>query len=127
LRDYVELAKRQLDTFGLLEQLDSLAEGLSYGQQKLLAISRLLLGSFDVFLLDEPFSGVNPGMVSRIQEVIQELAHKQKIVVIIEHDMHVVRSISDWSFFLFEGTILASGTPDHVLADADVRKAYLLL
>jgi len=118
-------AKKWLKFVELEEKEDSLAENLSYGQQKLLAIARLLAGGFEVLLLDEPTAGINPQMVKSVLDVIRRLAQEGKTVVVIEHNMSVIMEISDWVYFMDEGKVVTFGLPKEILGDPEVRKAYL--
>jgi len=122
---FTEEARRWLTFVGLIELENTLAEDLSYGQQKLLAIARLLAAGADVFLLDEPTAGVNPEMVRSLLTLIRHLPEEGKTVVVIEHNMNVVMEIADWCFFMDEGQIVAFGLPDEVLSDRTVKAAYL--
>jgi ABC-type branched-subunit amino acid transport system ATPase component len=101
------------------------ARALSYGQQKLLALARLLAQGAEVLLLDEPTAGVNPAMVTPLLALLRELARKGKTIVLIEHNMSVVLDIADWVYFMDEGQIVAFGLPQEVLGDKWVREAYL--
>ncbi len=118
-------ARRWLDFVGLGKLANTPAEDLSYGQQKLLAIARLLAAGANVFLLDEPTAGVNPEMVGSLLKVIRNLADKGKTVIVIEHNMNVVMEIADWVFFMDEGQIVAFGLPDEILNDRTVRATYI--
>ena len=120
-----ERATALLDFVGLGEKAGDLAEDLSYGQQKLLSIARLLAADADILLLDEPTAGVNPRMIDSLLDVIKRMAADGKTVVFIEHNMNVVIEIADWVYFLNEGQVDAFGTPGEVLGDAEVRKAYI--
>jgi len=122
---FTEEARRWLAFVGLSELENTRAEDLSYGQQKLLAIARLLAGGADVFLLDEPTAGVNPETVRSLLVLIRRLAESGKIVVVIEHNMNVVMEVADWVFFMDEGQIIAFGLPEEVLGDRTIRAAYL--
>lgn len=124
-RRNTEQAKQLLAFVGLLEMADEPAESLSYGQQKLLAIARLLAAGSKVLLLDEPTAGVNPEMVKSILDVLRQLAREGKMNIIIEHNMNVVMEIADRVYFMDDGQIVAEGTPEEVLGDAAVRAAYL--
>jgi len=124
-KENIKEAGRWLEFVGLSDMRDTLAENLSYGQQKLLAIARLLMGRFDLFLLDEPTAGVNPTMVKPILGLIRRFSNEGKTVIVIEHNMMVVLEISDWVYFLDDGMVVSSGLPDDVLRDATVRKSYL--
>jgi ABC-type branched-subunit amino acid transport system ATPase component len=118
-------AKHWLEFVGLSEQEQIQAENLSYGQQKLLALARLMASGADVFLLDEPTAGVNPEMVRLLLDLIRRLAEEGKTIVVIEHNMNVVMEVADWVFFMDNGQIVAFGLPDEVLGDRAVRAAYL--
>jgi ABC-type branched-subunit amino acid transport system ATPase component len=118
-------ARKWLEFVGLEEKEDSLAENLSYGQQKLLAIARLLAGGFEVLLLDEPTAGINPQMVKSVLDVIRRLAQEGKTVVVIEHNMSVIMEISDWVYFMDEGKVVTFGLPREILGDPEVRKVYI--
>lgn len=124
-RIFKERAAVLLEFVGLKNKLDDMAENLSYGQQKLLALARLLASDADVLLLDEPMAGVDPHMVTVLFDVIRNLREKGKTVIIIEHDMNVILEIADWVYFMYEGRVVASGRPDDVLSDSEVRKAYI--
>jgi ABC-type branched-subunit amino acid transport system ATPase component len=120
-----EQTMRLLEFVGLADQAQELAENLSYGQQKLLAIARLLAADADVLLLDEPTAGVNPQMVGTLLDVIRRLAAEGKTVVVIEHNMNVVIEIADWVYFMDEGQVVSFGLPSDVLGDPEVRAAYI--
>jgi len=124
-RDNLEGARRWLEFVGLWEQRGALAENLSYGQQKLLTIARLLNGGFEVLLLDEPTAGVHPKMVKSVLDVIRRLTDEGKTVVVTEHNMGVITEICDWVYFLNEGKVLSFGLPHEVLGDPDVRRTYI--
>lgn len=99
---------------------------LSFGQQRLLAISRLLMGDYSLYLLDEPTAGVNVHFIEHIASAIRHLnSYSQKTVVLIEHNMQFVRQLADYCLFMSEGKIIANGTPDEVLDNEKVRKNYM--
>lgn len=114
-----------LESVGLTEVADSLAVNLSYGQQKLLALARLLAADMDVLLLDEPAAGISPQMVRTILELIRRLAGEGKTVIIIEHNMNLVSECVDEVFFMDEGRVVSSGTPQTVLGSPELKTAYL--
>jgi len=118
-------AMKLLDFVGLAEKEEELAENLSYGQQKLLSIARLLGADADLFLLDEPTAGINPQMVKVFLDVIRRLTEEGKTVIVIEHNMNVVIEISDWVYFMDEGQVVSFGLPNEVLGDPEVRAAYV--
>lgn len=105
---------------------DTLAEQLSYGQQKLLAIARLLATQSPLLLLDEPTSGLAPAKVEKMIELLRKLKVELGVTIaVIEHDMRVVAEVADWVNFVHEGEIAAVGRCDHVLGDAAVRELYV--
>lgn len=120
-----EEALRLLELVDLEEHWRNSAEALSYGQQKLLAIARLLAAGADSLLLDEPTAGVNPVLIDRLLGIIRKIAESGRTIAIIEHNMNVVLDIADWVYFMNEGQIVAFGTPREVLEDPEVRATYL--
>jgi branched-chain amino acid transport system permease protein len=124
-RDDRVRALEWLEVVGLSEYPNVAAAQLSYGQQKLLGIARLLTGGADTLLLDEPTAGVNPLLVETLLVLIRELATRGKTVLVIEHAMNVVQAVADWVYFMDEGLVTASGRPEEVLQDARVRARYL--
>jgi len=124
-RALTERAEELLAFVDLADKADELAEDLSFGQQKLAALARLLAADTDVLLLDEPTAGVNPGLVDRLLGTIEDLADEGKTVIVIEHNMDVVLEISDWVYFMDDGAVTSFGLPRDVLGDPDVRKAYM--
>ena len=115
-----------LEFVGLEKDANRLAEDLSYGQQKLLAIARLLAGESETLLLDEPTAGVATKMVKKILSLLRELVDSMgKTIILVEHNMRVIMDVTDWVYFMNEGRISFSGRPDHVLGAKEVRKTYL--
>lgn len=124
-RALTERTMEFLDFVGLTHKANELAEDLSYGQQKLLAIARLLAADADVLLLDEPVAGVSPRMVDTLLRVIRQLAKKGKTIVVIEHNMDIVAKVADWVYFMDEGRVVSFGSPSEVLSNPQVRDSYV--
>lgn len=124
-RALTEQAEELLAFVDLADKADELAKDLSFGQQKLVALARLLAADTEVLLLDEPTAGVNPGLMDRLLGTIEDLADDGKTVVIIEHNMDVVMQIADQVYFMDDGTVESSGLPEDILGDPEVRKAYI--
>jgi branched-chain amino acid transport system permease protein len=126
-KDVMEKASFWLDFVGLSDMKNSPASFLSYGQQKLLSVARLLAGGFTLFLLDEPTAGLSPVMIKKVLDLLEKIVSedKNKTIVLVEHDMGVVRDIADWVYFMNEGRISFFGRTDHVLGDKEVREIYL--
>ncbi len=114
-----------LDFVGLAEKANSRAEDLSYGQQKLVAIARLLAADADLILLDEPTAGVNPTRITQLLDVLHKLAQNGKTILLIEHNMQVVCEIADLAHFLENGKVIASAKPKELLRDEKIRASYI--
>ena len=109
-----------------LDLLDHKVSELSYGEQRLIAMARLLMGNSRLLLLDEPTSGVNPKYIEVFQQIIRDMAEKEgKTVLLIEHNMAFVRNVADYCHYLDDGIIVKSGATREVLDDNEVRKDYL--
>jgi ABC-type branched-subunit amino acid transport system ATPase component len=118
-------AAELLDFVRLTDKANELAGNLSYGQQKLLAIVRLLASDANVLLLDEPTAGVSPLMMKNLLDVIDKLATEGKTIAVIEHNMNVVMERADWAYFISEGQVTANGSPSELLNDPTVKLAYI--
>jgi len=122
---HLKKAEDILRRVGLWEKKKELAANLSYGQRKLLEIGRTMVTNADVFLFDEPFAGLFPEMVKIVSTIIQELKKEDKTIILIEHDMNLIRELSDYVFVMDGGKLLAEGKPEEVLAKREVVEAYL--
>jgi neutral amino acid transport system ATP-binding protein len=118
-------ADELLDRFKLLEKKHDYAGSLSGGQRKLLEMARALMSDPKMIMLDEPMAGVNPALTQSLLGHIQALRDEGMTVLFVEHDMHVVRHISDWVVVMAEGRLVAEGVADSVMADQAVIDAYL--
>ncbi|MGQ3413726.1 ABC transporter ATP-binding protein [Natrinema sp. LN54] len=113
-----------VELVGLWDLRDRKAGELSTGQKKLLTIAASLLQDPEIVLLDEPTAGVNPNLVDDIIETVVELNDNGATFCIIEHDMDVIQTLSDYIYVLNNGTNLVEGTPDVALEDPAVLEAY---
>jgi branched-chain amino acid transport system ATP-binding protein len=120
-----EKAKELLQRFKLLSKKEDYAGSLSGGQRKLLEMARALMSDPTMIMLDEPMAGVNPALTQSLLGHIQSLRDEGKTVLFVEHDMHVVRHISDWVVVMAEGRIVAEGPADSVMSNQAVIDAYL--
>jgi ABC-type branched-subunit amino acid transport system ATPase component len=118
-------AEEILRRVGLWEKRHQMAKQLSYGQRKLLEVGRAMAMSASVYLFDEPFAGLFPEMTRTLVEVLQELRTQGKAVVLIEHNMRLIRELADQVVVMDSGKVLAEGTPASVLTRKDVIEAYL--
>lgn len=114
-----------LKRFKLDAKREDYAGSLSGGQRKLLEMARALMGDPKLVMLDEPMAGVNPALTQSLLEHIKDLKTNGTTVLFVEHDMHMVRHISDWVIVMAEGKIVAEGPPAQVMSDQAVIDAYL--
>jgi len=124
-RENATRAEGLLDRFKLAHMRDELAGGLSGGQRKLLEMARALMTEPKMVMLDEPMAGVNPALKQSLLEHIKLLRDEGRTVLFVEHDMDMVREISDWVVVMAEGQVIAQGTADEIGADQRVIDAYL--
>lgn len=103
----------------------ALAERLSYGQQKLLGLGRLLAAEGEFLLLDEPTAGLSPALVGEFSERIRSLVTSGKTILLIEHNVEVVMRLSDWVIVLHQGAKIAEGPPEEIRRDESVMHTYL--
>ncbi len=128
---HLEKAEEVLKKVGLWEKRNELAKNLSYGQRKLLEIARVLAmthsgaGDIGIVFFDEPFAGLFPEMIKVVVSVLKELRTSGKAVILVEHNMDLIRELSDHLYVLDAGQLLAEGRPEEVLARKDVVEAYL--
>jgi ABC-type branched-subunit amino acid transport system ATPase component len=128
---HLEKAEEVLKKVGLWEKRNELAKNLSYGQRKLLEIARVLAmahsgaGDVSTVFFDEPFAGLFPEMIKVVVSVLKELRTQGKAVILVEHNMDLIRELSDHLYVLDAGQLLAEGKPSEVLERKDVVEAYL--
>ncbi|GIE35034.1 ABC transporter ATP-binding protein [Actinoplanes italicus] len=123
-----EITKRAdelLVRFKLDAKRGDFAGSLSGGQRKLLEMARALMVQPDMVMLDEPMAGVNPALTQSLLGHVKSLREDGMTVLFVEHDMDMVRDISDWVIVMGQGQVIAEGTPDTVMADPRVIDAYL--
>jgi branched-chain amino acid transport system ATP-binding protein len=114
-----------LTRFKLDAKQDDFAAALSGGQRKLLEMARALMTKPSMVMLDEPMAGVNPALTQSLLDHIKGLKNEGMTVLFVEHDMHMVRHISDWVIVMAEGKIVAEGPPAEVMKNPAVIDAYL--
>jgi branched-chain amino acid transport system ATP-binding protein len=122
----VKLAEEEVTkkALGVLRFIDlqthksNLASTLSYGQQKRLAIGRLLMNDAEVLLLDEPFSGLDMKNVEKFTQLLKNLVAQNKTILMIEHNIEKALELSDWIFRMEAGKIIYSGRPENYNVDA---------
>lgn len=124
---YVEEANRVMSTVKLTEKKDTPAGFLSYGDQKRLEVGIALGVGPELLLLDEPTAGMSPDDTLDFTRFLAELAEEEALtIVFVEHDMEVVFSISDKIRVMDHGALIATGTPEEIKNDEEVRRIYLV-
>ena len=119
-------ALEALRQFDLVDLIDKLPSQISFGQRKMVAIARAVAAAPSVLLLDEPAAGLDDREASELAQLISTLARTWGIgVLLVEHKVDMIMSISDTVTVLQEGRVLTSGTPEHVQSDPRVIDAYL--
>jgi len=126
---YPEVEQRALDTLeavGLRDQKDVRAADLPYGDKRRLEIGIALASEPSLLLMDEPTAGMSPEETKATVDLIEELQEEMDLtILLVEHDMEIVFSVSDRIAVLNRGSIIAEGTPDEVQGDPAVQEAYL--
>ena len=131
LRDDLDKVGRQLELASLMDELqithvaDQMGASLSGGERRRVEIARALAAKPRLMLLDEPFAGVDPISVGEIQRIITHLKNRGIGVLITDHNVRETLGICDRAYILNEGSVLAQGAPDALLANPDVRRVYL--
>jgi branched-chain amino acid transport system ATP-binding protein len=118
-------AMELLGRFKLDAKHEDFAGSLSGGQRKLLEMARALMVDPELIMLDEPMAGVNPALKQSLLGHVKSLRDEGRTVLFVEHDMDMVRDISDWVVVMAQGKIVAEGPPDTVMANQAVIDAYL--
>jgi len=114
-----------LEETGLSHKAGDPAEGLSYGQQKLLSLVCCLATRSEVLLLDEPVAGIAPERIDQILRIIRSLPEQGKSVILIEHNLDAVMQVCDRVIFMDAGRKVSEGTPEEVRNDPRVIEAYI--
>ena len=120
-----ELLESHLAELGLTPLRNSLARSLSGGERRRLEITRSLVTSPRLLLLDEPFAGVDPIAVAEIQDIVLRLRERGIGILLTDHNVRETLSITDRAFIIAEGRILRHGTSRELVTDPVVKKVYL--
>ena len=131
LREDLDSAGVEKELASLLDELqishvaEQLGASLSGGERRRCEIARALAAKPRLMLLDEPFAGVDPISVGEIQRIVKHLKDRGIGVLITDHNVRETLGICDRAYILNEGSVLAQGAPDALLANPDVRRVYL--
>ena len=124
-RSFRDTAFALLDRFNLASKADVVAGDLSFGQMKVLELARALASKPRLLLLDEPAAGLPQAEAEHISQIISDLNRGGMTVLLVEHNMRMVMSLSHDILVLNNGQRIAEGTADHVRRHPDVLSAYL--
>lgn len=125
-KEALDFAAYWLEQVDLINVANRKASSLAYGQQRRLEIIRCMMTRPEVLMLDEPAAGLNPKETEDLKALIALLRDKHHItVLLIEHDMKLVMTISDYIVVINQGKPLAEGTPNAIRNNSEVIKAYL--
>jgi branched-chain amino acid transport system ATP-binding protein len=125
-KQIVEDSYRMLEKIGLTRYVNEFAKNLPYGAQRRLEIARALATEPFILLLDEPAAGMNAQETKELDELIVRIRDQEKVsILLIEHDMKLVMSLSDRIYVVDYGKRIAEGSPQTIKNDPAVIKAYL--
>lgn len=121
----IEKSFQILEKVGLQDMVNEYAKNLPYGAQRRLEIARALATEPSLLLLDEPAAGMNPQETLELDDLIKEISEDGLAILLIEHDMKLVMSLSDRIYVVDYGKKIAQGTPEEIGSNPEVIKAYL--
>jgi lipopolysaccharide export system ATP-binding protein len=114
-----------LDEFGLTRLRDAPAMALSGGERRRAEIARALAANPSIMLLDEPFAGIDPISITDIRDLVKDLRTRNIGVLITDHNVRETLEIVDRAYIIYDGRVLFTGSPEELVADANVRRLYL--
>ncbi|MCX7917495.1 MAG: LPS export ABC transporter ATP-binding protein [bacterium] len=120
-KNIIETYLKKLEIYHLK---DKIAGNLSGGEKRRLEIARSLMLNPKFFLLDEPFSGIDPKTVSEIQDIVISLKNENIGILLTDHNVREALKITDRAYLIYEGEILIEGTPEEILNHPESRSVY---
>ena len=120
-----EKLERLLDEFGLARLRSAPAMALSGGERRRAEIARALAADPSIMLLDEPFAGIDPISIADIRDLVKDLKRRDIGVLITDHNVRETLDIVDRAYIIYDGRVLFTGSPEELVADANVRRLYL--
>jgi len=120
-----EKIKEMLKLVDMEEFENNLARDLSYGQKRLIELTRTILNPHKFLMLDEPVAGVAPKLRGKIAEILLKLKGQGEMVLLIEHDMNFTLKIADEVIVMNEGKVITKGTPTEIRNNLKVLEVYL--
>ncbi len=126
LKKYIQRTEEIVELVGLANRAGQLAKTLPHGDQRKLELGMILASDPDLLLLDEPTAGMAAEQVPELMQLIQAIrARGNKTIILVEHNMNVVMSVSDVITVMHQGEVLAEGKPAEIAANETVQSAYL--
>ena len=116
---------RLLEEFGLTRLRAAPAMALSGGERRRAEIARALAADPSIMLLDEPFAGIDPISIADIRDLVKDLKRRDIGVLITDHNVRETLDIVDRAYIIYDGRVLFTGSPEELVADANVRRLYL--
>jgi ABC-type branched-subunit amino acid transport system ATPase component len=117
-------AMTTLEHVGLADRANDVVRNLSYGEQKLLTIARVLATGAELLLLDEPASGLSAGALDAVMALLRRLQTEGKTLLVVEHNTRVVQQIADEVLFLHQGHLMAQDSPERIISDPALAEIY---
>jgi ABC-type branched-subunit amino acid transport system ATPase component len=122
---YHKRTKDILEFLGIADKSGEQVDSLSWGDQKLVSIGRLLATDGEFLLLDEPASGLSDEQIEYLKSLLRDLVSRGKTILLIDHNVEAVMDISEWIIALNFGELIAEGTPADIRANEEVIRVYL--
>ncbi len=123
-RENSRRALAYLGIVGLLDRAYQLADELSFAEQKQLALARLLATRCSILLLDEPASGIDMASIESMRKEVVKLAESGKTICLVEHNLDLVKGLSDESLFMDQGHVIRKARPEELMADPELAQIY---
>ena len=119
-----EKALEALGFVGLVDSANKIVGDMSFGDQKLVAIARLIATECDVLLLDEPTAGVDPSAVESVITTVRDLRNLGKTICLVEHSVHLMGQLADHIVFMDQGRVVEEGTLNHLMQQKHLMEIY---
>lgn len=113
-KEAIEKAEEYLEKIELLDRKYSYPKELSGGQKQRIAIIRALMMNPEIMLFDEPVSSLDPNMANEVIDLIKELIKEKMTILIVSHELNVIKSLADRIIFIYDGEIIEESTPDEI-------------
>ena len=121
------LAEELIARVGLSDKLDEYPSRLSGGQQQRVAIARALAMKPKIMLFDEPTSALDPELVGEVLQVMKDLAKSGMTMLVVTHEIGFAREVADKVVFMYNGTMLETGTPEKIFNSPDNERTAAFL